>query len=39
MISVFWDSQSVVHIGYYEKGKTVSGDNYAALLVQLNEAI
>jgi len=39
MATVFWDSQGVVLIDYLEKGKTINGEYYAALLEQLNDAI
>jgi len=39
MATVFWDSQGVVLIDYLEKGKTINGEYYAALLEQLNDAV
>ena len=32
MATVFWDSQGVIYIDYLEKGKTVTGLNFAELL-------
>lgn len=32
MATVFWDSQGIIHIDYLEKGKTITGAYYCALL-------
>lgn len=32
MATVFWDAKGVIHIDYLEKGKTINGGYYAALL-------
>ena len=39
MVSVFWDSESVLLTDYSEKGKTVSGTYYAGLIHKLREVI
>jgi len=39
MAIVFWDSYGVMLVGYLEKGKTINGEYYAALLEQLNDTI
>ena len=39
MATVFWDARGVVMIDYLEKGKTITGQYYAALLQQLKAAI
>lgn len=39
MATVFWDSQGIILIDYLEKGKTITGQYYAALLDQLNDNI
>ena len=38
MATVFWDSSGIVFIDYLEKGKTITGEFYATLLNQLNDA-
>ena len=35
MLSVFWDSESVLLTDYLEKGKTVTGTYYAGLIHKL----
>ncbi|GBP19909.1 Histone-lysine N-methyltransferase SETMAR [Eumeta japonica] len=32
MATVFWDARGVIHIGYLEKGKTITGEYYSKLL-------
>ena len=39
MVSVFWDSESVLLTDYLEKGKTISGTYYAGLIHKLREVI
>lgn len=39
MATVFWDFHGIVLINYLEKGKTINGEYYEALLNQLNDAI
>jgi histone-lysine N-methyltransferase SETMAR len=39
MASVFWDAKGILLIDYLEKGKTITGDYYAALLVKLKTVI
>ena len=39
MATVFWDSSGIIFIDYLEKGKTITGEYYATLLNQLNDAI
>jgi len=39
MVSVFWDSESVLLTDYLEKGKTVSCTYYAGLIHKLREVI
>ena len=39
MASVFWDAESILFIGYLEKGKTVAGKYYSNLLTRLEEKI
>ena len=39
MATVFWDSHGILLIDYLEKGKTITGEYYAALLDQLNDKI
>ena len=35
MATIFWDANDILLIGYLEKGKTITGAYYAALLDQL----
>lgn len=39
MVTVFWDAQGIFLIYYLEKGSTITGDYYPALLDQLINAI
>ena len=39
MAIVFWDSQGMMLTVYLEKGKTITGSYYAALLDQFKDAI
>lgn len=39
MASVFWDAKGILLIDYLDKGKTVTGQYYATLLVKLKAAI
>ena len=39
MASVFWDSHGVIFIDYLEKGRTLTGAYYAALLDRLVDEI
>ena len=39
MASVFWDAQGVIFIDYSEKGRTITGTYYAALLDPLVDKI
>ena len=39
MVSIFWDSRSVVLIDYLENGKTIRRKYYSALLEQVNDVI
>lgn len=39
MATVFWDSQGVIFIDFLEKGKTITGAYYAALLERFNEEL
>jgi histone-lysine N-methyltransferase SETMAR len=39
MATVFWDSCGIIFIDYLEKGKTITGEYYAALLDRLNNEI
>ena len=39
MASVFWDAKGIVFIDYLEKGRTINGEYYAALLKQLRKEI
>ena len=39
MVSVFWDSESVLMIDYLERGKIVTGVYYAELIRKLRSAI
>lgn len=36
---IFWDMHGIMFINYYERKKTVTDDNYAALLDRLNDEI
>ena len=37
MASVFWDAHGIIFIDYLEKGKTITGAYYSALLYQLKD--
>ena len=39
MASVFWDAHKVIFIDYLDKGRTITGIHYAALLDQLVDEI
>ena len=39
MATVFWDSEGILLTDFLEKGRTVTGDYYSSLLVQLRENI
>ena len=39
LASIFWDARGIIFIDYLEKGKTVTGEYYAASLDRLNEEI
>ena len=39
LASVFWDAYSILFIDYLEKGRTINGDYYMALLMHLKEEI
>ena len=39
MVSVFWDAHGVISIDYLEKGRTITGAYYAALLDRLVDEI
>ncbi|UYV78958.1 hypothetical protein LAZ67_17000494 [Cordylochernes scorpioides] len=39
MVSVFWDSEGVLHLDFLNKGQTITGNYYANLVKQLREAI
>lgn len=39
MATVFWDAHGIIFIDYLEKGKTITGEYYASLLVKLNDVI
>ena len=39
MASVFWDAESILFIGYLEKGKTIAGEYYSNLLTRLDGKI
>lgn len=39
MASIFWDAHGVILIDYLEKGRTITGDYYVALLDRLNDEI
>jgi len=39
MASVFWDAHGIIFIDYLQKGRTVTGEYYAALLDKLNDEI
>ncbi|UYV71760.1 hypothetical protein LAZ67_9000294 [Cordylochernes scorpioides] len=39
MVSVFWDSESVLILDFLNKGQTITGDYYANLVKQIREAI
>ena len=39
MASVFCDAHGILSIDYLEKGKTINGEYYMALLVRLKEEI
>ena len=39
MASVFWDAHGVIFIDYLEKGRTITGAYYAALLDRLDDQI
>lgn len=37
MATVFWDSDGVFLVDYFEKGKTIIGEDYANLLNELKK--
>ena len=37
--SVFWDTHAILFIDYLEKGRTINGEYYMALLMRLKEEI
>jgi len=39
MASVFWDAHGIIFIDYLQKGRTVTGEYYVALLDKLNDEI
>jgi len=39
MASVFWDAHGIIFIDYLQKGRTVTGEYYAALFDKLNDEI
>ena len=39
MVSVFWDAHGIIFIDYLQKGRTITGEYYAALLDKLNDEI
>jgi len=39
MASVFWNAHGIIFIDYLQKGRTVTGEYYAALLDKLNDKI
>lgn len=39
MATVFWDARGIIFIDYLQKGKTINGEYYAALLQRLSEEI
>lgn len=39
MATIFWDARGIIFIDYLEKGKTITGEYYAALLDRLNGEI
>lgn len=39
MVTVFWDAGGVLLVDFLEQGRTINGDYYASLLVQLRAAI
>jgi len=39
MASVFWDAPGIIFIDYLQKGRTDTGEYYAALLDKLNDEI
>lgn len=39
MASIFWDAHGIILIDYLEKGRTITGDYYVALLDRLNDEI
>lgn len=39
LASVFWDARGIIFIDYLEKGRTITGEYYAALLDRLNNEI
>lgn len=39
MATVFWDARGIIYIDYLEKGRTINGPYYAALLQRLKEEV
>lgn len=39
LATVFWDTKGIIFIDYLQKGKTITGEYYVALLDRLNEEI
>lgn len=39
MATVFWDSEGIILIDHLEKGKTITGDDYAIFMVRLKEEL
>lgn len=39
MATVFWDAQGILFIDYLQKGRTITGEYYAALLERLNDEL
>jgi hypothetical protein len=37
MALVFWDAEGILFVGYFEKGKTITGEYYSNILTKLNE--
>ena len=39
MVSIFWDSQNIIMVNYFEEGRTVNGTYYADELRRLRQEI